>query len=145
MTLHSFTLGSSVISTLPTLIYVGLAHRKNRISILNNPSNIDNIESYLSIPFEFLIVGILVAYGITYSMIERNIKKNGKKNKTKVIVSHGILLGLTLSLIGRFIFDLPVKMFNISRDKSWIVHPIAMVLYPIIMLYVDHIFGSYIN
>ena len=57
----------------------------------------------------------------------------------------GAIFGLTLSIVGRFALDLPVKMFNIPRENAWIVHPIAMTIYPIIMLYVDQVFGSFLE
>lgn len=140
LNLDNFIVGSSVVSALPTLLYVGIAQRKNRISLMSE-SNSPELSSFLSIPFESIIIGILVAYGITHALINVQDEENPCEEETSKIsiASKGAILGLSLSLVGRFALDLPVKMFGMAREDAWMVHPIAMVLYAFIMLYVDFI------
>lgn len=143
LNLDHFLVGSSVVSALPTLLYVGMAQRKNRISLINE-SNSPELSSFLSIPFETIIIGILVAYGITHALInldpEEPCEEDPCEEEAKISIAFkGAILGLSLSLVGRFVLDLPVKMFNMSREDAWMVHPIAMFLYAFIMLYVDFI------
>lgn len=135
MTLKDFTKGSSLVATIPTLLYIGFYQRKNRISLLKNAT--PELKKFLSIPFETLVIGVLFAYGIAYSSL--NYDENEQENRTLSVVITGSLLGLSLSLIGRFVFDLPVKMFGITPEKAWIVHPTASILYIFIFLYVDKV------
>ena len=72
MGFNGFVAGSSFLSALPTLLYVGMAQRKIGCRSCRADAS---IEEYLSIPFETIIVGILVAYGVTYSIIETQLQK----------------------------------------------------------------------
>jgi len=85
-----------------------------------------------------MVIGILVSYGITYSFMKHNIdeEKDSKLSKITKVALHGGLLGLSLSLVGRFGLDLPVKMFKIPRNKAFSVHPTAFVMYIFIFMYI---------
>jgi len=135
--MNDFIKGSSLAAALPTLLYVGFYQRKNRLSLLKNATSVD-IRSFLSIPFESFSIGILLAYGLAYSSLQRDESEERSSNAKSVVIS-GAILGLSLSLIGRFVFDLPVKMFGIPRTQAWKVHPTAIILYILIFLYVNKV------
>ena len=132
-----FIKGSSLVATIPTLVYVGMAQNRNRISALGLASNPD-VKQFLSIPYELIVIGILASYGVTNTILKRNKDDEGNVPVSKVLLC-GASLGLFLSIVGRFGLDLPVKMFKISSSESWTVHPIAIVLYMFIMIYVNKI------
>lgn len=136
--MENFVKGSSVVAALPTLLYVGFYQMKNRNKMLNEATS-PEIKAFLSIPFETIVVGILVAYGISYALMKESINEEEDSTMlryTKVAI-HGASLGLTLSLFGRFMFDLPVKMFGIPSNQAWTVHPTAILLYIAIFVYVN--------
>ena len=137
--MEDFVKGSSLIAALPTLLYVGFYQMKNRKKMLGEATS-PELKSFLSIPFEIIIVGILVAYGVAYSSMKESIQENDSMmfKFTKIAV-HGASLGLTLSLFGRFMFDLPVKMFGIPSGQAWTVHPTAILLYIVIFIYVNSV------
>jgi len=126
-----------LVATIPTLVYVGMAQNRNRISALGLASNPD-VKQFLSIPYELIVIGILASYGVTNTILKRNKDDEGNVPVSKVLLC-GASLGLFLSIVGRFGLDLPVKMFKISSSESWTVHPIAIVLYMFIMIYVNKI------
>ena len=133
--IENFIKGSSFVAAFPTLLYVGFFQMKNRQDLLKKASSLE-LQNFLSIPFESIVVGILVAYGITFSLMKRNIdeEKDSKSKKIIKVMSHGAILGLVLSTIGRFYFDLPVKMFGIPKSQESNVHITALGLYALIFL-----------
>jgi len=70
--------------------------------------------------------------------LQKNKDEEDNVPRSKILLC-GASLGLFLSIVGRFGFDLPIKMFKMSESSSWTVHPIAIVLYMIIFLYVEKI------
>lgn len=138
--MDNFIKGSSIVAALPTFLYVGYYQMQNRNSLLKSVSS-PELKSFLSIPYEIMVIGILVSYGITYSLMKRNIDEDNDSNVTKLtkVAIHGAILGVILSIIGRFALDLPVKMFKIPRNKAFSVHPSAFILYIFIFLYVYYI------
>lgn len=125
--------GTSVIVSVPTLLYVGLAQRRNRIELLNTLGSHTNIklENFLSVPYEFLPVAISIVYGISYKFLNRDSDDGDDISSmfgTRTLAV-GSLVGLSLSLVGRFGLDLPVKMFGIPSGKEYTVHIIASVVY----------------
>ena len=135
--MDNFVKGSSVAAAIPTLLYVGYYQMKNRKALIGSSSS-PELKDFLSIPFEIMVIGILVSYGITYSFMKHNIdeEKDSKLSKITKVALHGGLLGLSLSLVGRFGLDLPVKMFKIPRNKAFSVHPTAFVMYIFIFMYI---------
>lgn len=125
MSFSDFLKGSSIIAAMPTILYMGMYRRKNR---LNLPSNVGN---FASIPYESIVVGILLSYGVSTMILKRLDDKNGNKKRNALLV--GSTLGLLLSIIGRYGFDLPVKHFGMMNN-GFNVHIIAPVLYAIIFL-----------
>ena len=134
-TVENFIKGSSLVAAFPTLLYVGIFQMKNRKELLKKASSIE-LQNFLSIPFESIVVGILVAYGIAFTIMKRNIdeEKDSKSKKLIKVMSHGAILGLVLSIFGRFYFDLPVKMFGIPKSQASKVHITAFILYSVIFL-----------
>ena len=137
--MDNFIKGSSIVAALPTFLYVGYYQMQNRNYLLKTASSPD-LKSFLSIPYEIMVIGILVSYGITYSLMKRNIDvEDSNVTKLTKVAIHGAILGVILSIIGRFALDLPVKMFKIPRNKAFSVHPSAFILYIFIFLYVYYI------
>jgi len=135
MHLEYFTIGSSLVHALPTLLYMGAARRKNRLALMDDPSG---LADFISIPYESLVIGILFSYGVAFTVMQKmNKRDNGTKNVKNAAIA-GAVLGLLLSLVGRHIFDLPIKHFGMT-DHPWTVHMIAPVLYAIIFVLIEKI------
>ncbi len=111
--LLAFIIGSSLPSVLVSNVYIGMANSKK-----------DIISRY-----EFFPLGIALLFGL-YNIINYLLYKR-LKNDSSAIIS-GILFGLTLSGIGRFIIDLPTRLFNFTRNNEYIVHIYASILYSIV-------------
>lgn len=137
---------TSVLVSLPTLVYVGLAQRKNRVKLLQDLGGTmsPNLESYLTIPYEFLPVFISIVFGVALWFMRSN-GCNGEGDKddsggthipTRRAVCIGAITGLSLSLAGRFGLDLPVNMFGFSPESAYMVHLVAPPLYMAIFIYV---------
>lgn len=73
MSFQQFVKGSSVVAAIPTLVYLGAAQRKNRIKLLR--TNPEILLSFLSIPYESIVVGVLILYGIAYASLPRDTDK----------------------------------------------------------------------
>ena len=111
--MKSFLIGSSLPSIFITLLYTGYYFRTN-----GRPSDI---------PYEMFPLVIPLFFGI-FALIEENIIKNPPIT--------GALLGLSLSLIGRFVLNLPQRMFGFDKSNVNQVHIIAMILYTFIFTYI---------
>lgn len=134
---------TSVLVSLPTLIYVGMAHRRNRLELIKSMSSSGNVklDNFLSIPYEFIPLFICLVYGIAFKFVRSGKKEDEESSKesliTPCVLLVGFLTGLGFSIAGRFGMDLPVKMFNFPRDQSHRVHLIAPFLYAVIFVYVS--------
>lgn len=148
--MSEFLKSTSVLVSLPTLIYVGLAHRRNRLELIKSMgssgfSNDVKLDNFLSIPYEFIPLFICLVYGIAFKFVRSGRKEDGESPKessnesliTPRVLLVGFLTGLGFSLAGRFGMDLPVKMFNFPREQSHRVHLIAPVLYAVVFVYVS--------
>jgi len=134
--MDDFLKGSSMAVALPTMVYVGMAQRKNRLAAFSNSTD-QATQEFLSIPYESIAVGIPIMYGITYTLL----KYYNDDPSRKETMLFGAALGLTLSLIGRFVFDLPIKMFGLM-ETPWMVHIVAPILYTLIFVYVDKLLNK---
>lgn len=115
--LHAFIIGSSLVSVIISYTYIGLSNMQKKI-----------IKQY-----EFFPLGISLLFGF-YNIVNYFIyQKLGNDNSA--IIS-GILMGLTLSSIGRFIFDLPIRLFDFSKKNEYTVHLYAMTLYSMIFYFI---------
>ncbi len=142
--MEDFIKGSSILSILPTILYVGFAQYKGRTSALNSLDSVQ-IQQYLSIPHESLHTGIAILYGISYYMMKKSetdddVMIGGIRINTLMF---GFITGLILSIIGRFGLDLPVKLFKMDSQSSGRVHLVAPILYMIIFVYVDEIIRKF--
>ena len=104
---------SSFISII-TLGYIGIAYNNK-----NRPS---------TIPYELFPIFIPLLYGIFGVINYYIISKYG--NNYSIIV--GMVFGILLSIIGRFGLDLPIRLFNFTRNTSYQAHIYALILYAII-------------
>lgn len=108
---------SSLVSII-TITYLGIAY--------NRKQNLNNINFKLMVLIIPLIYGILGV--INYKMIEEY-----GVNSSLIV---GGLLGLIFSLVGRFILNLPTKLFNFTKNNEYQVHIIAIILYSIIFRFI---------
>ena len=111
--LLAFIIGSSLPSVLISNLYIGLANSKKNI-----------VKRYEFFPF-----GIALLFGI-YNIINYLLYKKLKNDSSAIIM--GILYGLTLSFIGRFIFNLPTRLFDFTKQNEYMVHIYASILYSLI-------------
>lgn len=112
--LKAFVVGSSLPATLITFTYMGSAFHKGGHK---------GIDHYEIIPF--LVPTILGTLNIGNIWAQ----KTYGISPTKANTITGLLVGLILSIIGHEWLDLPTRIFNISKEKQFIVHLGAPVLY----------------
>ena len=101
----------SVAVSIITLGYVGFANVRNGC-----PANINSEFFPLFIPLLYGIFGVLNYY----------VTQNFGNGYSFLV---GMLFGLLLSMLGRFMLNLPTKIFNFTDSNQWMVHIHAMVLY----------------
>ena len=100
--------------SLITIGYVGFAHVKNQCP--------------LDVPYELFPIVIPLLYGI-FGLLNYYITTNYGNNYSVIV---GIVFGLLLSSIGRFGMDLPVKLFDFTKETAYKVHIYAIILYALI-------------
>jgi len=115
--LLSFIIGSSLPSVLISYLYIGIANSKK-----------DIIKRY-----EFFPIGIALLFGI-YNIINYLLYTKLKSDMSAIIM--GILYGVSLSLIGRFIFDLPTRLFHFTKTNENMVHIEASMLYSVVFYFI---------
>tara|TARA_B110000967_G_scaffold194991_1_gene224046 strand:+ start:230 stop:619 length:390 start_codon:yes stop_codon:yes gene_type:complete len=108
---------SSFISII-TLGYIRIAYNNK-----NRPS---------TIPYELFPIFIPLLYGI-FGLINYYIISNYGNNYSIIV---GMVFGILLSIIGRFGLDLPIKLFNFTKNKSYKVHIYAIIIYAIIFRFI---------
>ena len=122
MYLKAFVVGSSLLSALITFAYTGLAfHRAGhgKATALH----------YEVMPY---VVLTIIGAGSALNVWLRALVKN----KLVATAIAGALTGLVMSLVGRFRFDLPRKIFGHTAENAWQVHVKAMLLYAVIFVMV---------
>jgi hypothetical protein len=107
--INVFVMSSAV--SIITLIYIGFAYNK-KCSLPN-------------IHYELFPIFIPLLYGIFGIINFFVIQQVGSMYSFTV----GAMLGLMLSIIGRFVLNLPVLIFNFTKHNEYKVHVYAMVLY----------------
>ena len=112
---RSFVAGSSVAASFVTLAYLGRAFAK-----AGRPPDF---------PYETAAFAIPVLYGLANAL---NVSVGGDSLPSAAL--SGCLLGLLLSVLGRFRYGLPVRFFGFSDANSWAVHGVAPVLYALIFV-----------
>lgn len=109
---HAFLVGSSIAATLITLVYTGRAFRG-----AGRPS---------SVPFEVIAIVVPIAFGLA------NVINVRLGNTIKTAFFVGAVLGLLFSMGGRFVLQLPEKIFNMKRQSTGLVHLVAPIVYALI-------------
>ena len=102
---NAFVVGSSIVSTIISFLYIGNAFRNS-----NRPSDVQ---------YETFPVFIPIMFGIANIM---NVLLVQKYPKTESAIFSGAALGLLFSIIGRFGLDLPVKIFDTKPENEFKVH-----------------------
>ena len=85
-----------------------------------------------SVKYELMVLVIPILYGILGVINYKIINKYG--NNSSIIL--GIFVGLCFSLIGRFILNLPVILFDLTKNNEYRVHIIAMIMYGLIFRFI---------
>ncbi len=117
--LISFLIGASVIGSLVSFGYIGAGFAKWRKS--------GNWDVSMDVnKFEWMMFSVMILLGL-FNVLAQNLVEEYNWYGWNVII--GALFGLTLSLIGRFGFDFPVKVFDFNRSNEMMVHLYAMLLY----------------
>jgi hypothetical protein len=106
----SIFLISGLISVI-TLFYLGAAFRKH-----GSPA---------SVPYHLFIIMIPLLYGLFGLINYYVVQKYGQFFSLLV----GAVFGLLLSLIGRFILNLPILIFGFTKKTEYKVHIYATLLY----------------
>ena len=123
----AFIVGSSLLSAFLTFAYTGMAFHRSGHSSLNPVTPV--ALHYEVIPY---VVLTIIGLGSVFNVWLRTFMKN----KLLGTAIAGALTGLSMSLVGRFKFDLPRKIFGHTTDDAWQVHIKAMILYVGIFLLV---------
>ncbi len=111
---HAFIVGSSIAATIVSLGYIGRAFAN-----AGRPSDV---------PFEMVAIAVPIAYGLA------NIVNVRFGNTMESAAITGAVLGLIFSFGGRFLLQLPGKIFNIDLKNAAIVHVVAPIVYALIFV-----------
>ena len=114
---QSIFLRSSLASII-TIGYIGFAYVNKQY-----PRNV---------PYGTFVVFLPILYGI-FGLVNHFVIRNIGIEYSLVV---GGLFGLMLSIVGRFIFNLPSILFNFTTDTEYMVHIYAIILYALILRYV---------
>ena len=132
--LLSFIIGSSLISCLVTFAYTGFAfHKANH--------TFDDVEPlhYELVPF---LIPIVLGFGNVLNFWLRNNIGKGIPRWFATGLGGGIT-GLILSIIGRFGFNLPTKIFDFEEENQHYVHVYAFGLYILIFSFIIQPLNSF--
>jgi hypothetical protein len=102
-----------------TFVYLGMAFKKH-----GRPSEI---------PYELFPIFLPILYGL-FGVINYKIISKYKNVNYSLFV--GALLGITLSFIGRFMLNLPTKIFDFTKKNEYKVHMYAIVIYALIFRFI---------
>lgn len=84
------------------------------------------------VPFELFVLFLPIAYGFA-GIINKHVVRYYGQNASIWV---GAIVGLLFSLVGRYLFDLPILLFDMNKDTEFRVHFIAPVLYAIIFRFI---------
>lgn len=114
--LNVFIISSFV--SLITLFYVGLYYT--------------NKQSPIDISFHLFPIIIPILYGI-FGLINKYVISKYGINYSILV---GSVFGILLSSLGRFILNLPTKIFNFTNKNSYKVHIYAIIMYSFIFRFI---------
>ena len=129
--LLSFLIGSSILSTLISNLYIGRANMKFK-----------GIKNY-----EFIPLSMGIIYGL-FNVINVLLMNSIQDIKLKYALSFiiGGLQGFLFSLFGRFYYDtLPIKLFGFTKDNVHMVHIHAFLFYGLIYTIVINSLNKHIK
>lgn len=117
--LKYFIIGSSLPVCFITFVYNGIAFANS-----GRPS---------SVPYEYIPIIVPLLFGL-WNVIMLNIMKKYPTLRQQPWYPFviGALAGLSFSLIGRFVFDLPTNIFTFTKRTAYQVHLYAPIFYAII-------------
>ena len=154
--MSSLLKSTSVLVSLPTLLYVGLAQRKNRLDLLENiqTPDITKLTNFLSLPYEFLPFFISMGYGVSFHIYKflntedsDNIDDNGHIHISIEITYMELMCGFIreLNVGGEQITIIKDRFFNTNEEKLYkIRNDINMIVsYTLIYNKTDDIFAKY--
>jgi hypothetical protein len=117
--IHAFIIASSIVSFFITALYIGYGMSQNKKQLQHIP----HIEwSLLLMPIIYGIFGVLSYQRLRYFGLHGPMLMGG-------------ILGLILSLVGRFSLNLPKLLFG-HDENEWLVHVYAVPLYALIFMYI---------
>jgi len=132
--LISFALGSSIVTTFISFVYIGGAYH---LSVNKKSSKIAIPPLFLALLFVSLYYG---AINVLYVYLVKELEYS-----PNVGWGLGAVFGLLLSLLGRFILNYPILVFGFKKEKVWQIHLVAMALYSVIwgcwVRYINKWFG----
>lgn len=108
-TLTAFAVGASFPGSFITISY--LTHQANKDINLNK-----------------LEILVRIAYGLA------NIVNVHFGNTLESSLIVGAMFGFLLSVVGRFRFQIPRKVFGMKKETEWRVHVVAPILYALIFV-----------
>ena len=111
--IHAFLLSTSLPVIMTTLYYLSYNYAKHQ-----RPEGV---------PMELFSLLVPLAFGI-FGVINYNAIAFGSYNSLIV----GAIFGFALSMIGRYYFDIPNKLFKMEPNKQKVVHLYSPVLYALI-------------
>ena len=122
--LVAFLVGSSVVVSIVTTLYVGIA-----FSMKRSGKNVG--EMIKSIPIEWLTLVSSIAYGLVSLAIKKIVMDRPQVNVNWILLI-GAITGLLFSVAGRFVMDMPRVLFGMQSNEEWKVHLGAPILYSIV-------------
>lgn len=115
---RAFLVGSSVVTSIITIAYVGAAY-----ATAGRPDDV---------AIEWMTLVFSLIYGAGAVIVNRVALMNGGGSAEWAWLV-GAAVGLLLSVLGRFGADLPRKIFGMRADRAaWRVHVIAPIMYAFI-------------
>ena len=120
---QSFILGTAFPFTLIPFLYLGLAHKK----LSKNNERIPGFY-YEDVPIYLpLVYGSANALSKYLGMVSGWDKK-GEVNWKRLLLT-GVVVGFSLSMIGRHNLQLPRRLFKMKPQQEYRVHIVAPILY----------------
>lgn len=111
---YAFAIGASFPASVVTQLYLATAHDRARSTAYPSLTTMGH--------------GVRLAYGVA------NVINVQLGNTIESAALVGAVLGLALSLIGRYKLGLPQTLFGMTKATEWRVHVIAPVLYAAIFV-----------
>jgi hypothetical protein len=122
MLCKAFLIGSSVpVFLVPLIGYWSFAK-------IANP---ETAYSLVTVPISYpIIIGIL---NVFFLMLRESIPL---KKDTHKYLAFGLVVGLILSLIGKFVFDFPTLQLELPEHLQFVVHIFAPIVYALVFRFI---------